>query len=739
MDCRRDASSKNHRAKVLSRRWSQAIVLAVSGNRITFPFAICLALTIATVSTAANAPELTADEPIEFDEKTRSMVARGNAELISDEYLIEADSIGFRQDDQSAEAIGDVRISLATLRILANSVDYSLADQTFSTDAFRLGQAPFYLGGESIRGTIDNISIQNGTLYFSEPDDYSFNIRADSLSLVDRNTAILQGATLRIGNVPIFYLSNYEQDLEEGLPLRWRANIGYNSFLGPFIQNTIRYRFLPELSAGVLLDGYGKQGPLAGPTFEVSVVEGPHWIRSEMFSGFIHSMGDTGNDIIGRPIPKDRFFLEWEHIQAYGERVDITGRVSWWSDSEALRDFRPEYFLDNQQPENFLQGAYRGDYFIISAFARPRVNDWQLVQERLPEVRFDLMPVRVLEATDTYLTADLAFVRLREKDPFAGTELDSNRVDSYIGLLQPITLTNWATVTPVAGVRTTYYENTVNNQGSYTRVLGQAGFDARMSITGTWEYKNEFWGINGLRHSLNPVLQYRYIPAAQYGRNTIPQIERDPFVTYMPVIDLQELRNLDDLYERNIVRFGFENTLETRDPTYGSRVLAEFNIFQDYLFSARPQTGVAGSAVNPPHQGERDWSDLYANMRIAPAYWLDFTFFSRVAVSGLDLREVHSRTRIRDGERWEVALWTAFQESQFDQYALEGKYRFTERYQGRARYRFDARKGQLVEQIYALTTYLGNSWALEYYVAHRIGSSRGDDLQFGVRVDLMQF
>lgn len=709
-----------------------------------FPFhillAACLTLAAAHADSGSSGPELTADEPIEFDDRTRSLIARGNAELSSDDYLIEADRIGYRQEDQNAEAIGDVRISLGTIRILANATEYSLADKSFRTDEFRLGQDPIFLGGESISGTLERIAISNGTLYFSEPDSFGFNIRARELSLIEQDTVRLEGATLRIGKVPFFYLPSYEQNLRSGLPLRWRTNLGYNSFLGPYIQNNILYRFTPEISAGLLLDGYGKQGPLAGPAAEISVDSGPHWIRSEMFSGFISSLGNTGDDIIGRPIPKKRFFLEWEHLQAYGDNVDITGRASWWSDSEALRDFRSEFFLDNQQPENFLQGAYRGQYFIISAFARPRVNDWQIVQERLPEVRFDLLPVRILEATDTYFTADAAFARLREKDPFAGNQLDSNRLDSYIGLLQPVTLTDWATVTPVAGLRTTHYQRTTGDQDSYTRLIGQVGFDARMSVTGTWEYENEFWGINGLRHSFYPILQYRFIPAAQYGRNTIPQIERDPFVTYMPVIDLQETRNVDDLFERNVVRFGFENTFETRDPEYGSRILAEFSVFQDYLFSSRPATGVAGSAVNPPRERQADWSDLYSQLRVAPVYWFDFTLFSRVDTANIDLREFNSRTRFRDGERWELAFWTTFLETRFDQYAVEGKYRFTERYQARARYRFDARRGQLVEQLYALRTYLGSSWGLEYYVAHRVGSGRGDNnFQFGVRIDLLQF
>ena len=43
--------------------------------------------------------------------------------------------------------------------------------------------------------------------------------------------------------------------------------------------------------------------------------------------------------------------------------------------------------------DNFLESYYTGDNYVISAFTRFQPNDYHIVQRRLPEIRFDGLPV----------------------------------------------------------------------------------------------------------------------------------------------------------------------------------------------------------------------------------------------------------------------------------------------------------------------------------------------------------
>ena len=97
-------------------------------------------------------------------------------------------------------------------------------------------------------------------------------------------------------------------------------------------------------------------------------------------------------DSLNRPIEQNRGFAEWRHKHKHGERFTTTASLSYWEDSEVTRDFRDDIFNENQRPDTFIEAAYAGDNFLLSVFSRFRPNDFQLIQERLPEVRFDLLP-----------------------------------------------------------------------------------------------------------------------------------------------------------------------------------------------------------------------------------------------------------------------------------------------------------------------------------------------------------
>ena len=101
----------------------------------------------------------------------------------------------------------------------------------------------------------------------------------------------------------------------------------------------------------------------------------------------------------------------------------------------------------------------------------------------------------------------------------------------------------------MAGARVTHYADTVGavTAGGYTRTLGEVGFDTALRASGTFDYQNAQWDINGLRHLFTPRLSYRYIPEADRGRARIPQIDRQTFSTYLPPLGLGETRNIDAL------------------------------------------------------------------------------------------------------------------------------------------------------------------------------------------------
>lgn len=702
------------------------------------------------VNVEEDLPQLESDEQ-EFDADTNSLIAKGNAELSHGNILLKSGTVIFEQDNNTLKARQNVQLTREAFRILSDEAQYDYFHRSFEAGDFRLGRYPIFLEGAQIRGNDEEIEVTDGTLYFQEPDPYAFNIKADKYYVRDSETLAVDGATFRVGEVPFFYLPHFEQNLQDEAPISYKGDAGYQSNLGAFLQNQLLVRLYPELKLGANLDGYTKRGFLGGPVGEYNWTAPEYsvdFMAGSIDTGFIHDLGsasDRGFDTLARPIGRNRNFIEWRHLGEINGNIDLTSTLSWWSDSEVTRDFRPGLFYDNQIPDSFAQASYRGENFVTGVFLRYQPNDWELVAQRMPEVSFDLLPTELFE-TGVYQRFNADLVVLQEKSPTGlFKEARSTRFNTYYGWSRPTQLNDWMTATPVIGGMLTHYWDVYYRDGYFTRVLGEVGMDVELLATGLWDVKNKFWEIDGLRHVFKPVMQYRYIPGAQAGNTLIPKIDtRAAFSTYLEPIGLANKRNIDDLYAENTLRYGIENAIQTRAKGYGSYNLAEFNIYHELHFDERP----AEFIINPPYRpfyrpGESFASDIFTELTVRPAYWFTSSVFIRIDPNSPDIDEVSTRTRIVDGEEWSVYMGSNLVRdvpgAQIDQYLIGGDYRINERNFLRAEFRIDAELGELVEQYYSWRTRFANSWDVELQLGYLQGATREDGIQAKVRVSLLTF
>lgn len=702
-------------------------------------------LLISSLSSVAQItpPKLTSDSQ-EFDAEKKQLRAEGRVELSHSDLFLETEQLTVEQLTFDVNAPGSLRITKGKSLILGEGMRYNYKDRSFALSNFRLGHQSIYAEGVRLEGEPGRIFFEDAELFLGEPDSYGPSVTAARITIIDESMVTAENAVLRIGGVPVFYLDEYTQSVQSGSPFRLRSELGYQKNLGAYAQSRAEYRRKPGYQYGLNLDLYSERGVMAGPVMTYSrFVDDGEYYTGTLDTGFIHDLGDRddrGTDLLGAKIERFRFFNEWEHQQEIIGNIDLTGKLSWWSDSEALRDFREDHFDQNQQPDSFFEAVYRGEQYFLSGFARIQPNDYLYIGQRLPEVRLDVMPVEWFE-TGLYGRGSASFAQLIERDP-SGVfgKRETGRFNVYYGMSRPTNLTPWLVVAPVAGAQLTHYTDPLSNRNHYTRLLGQIGLDLQATLFGAWDYNNAFWNINGLRHVLQPSIQYRYIPEAENGTNIIPKVDRlAAFESYLVPIDLGDKRNIDDLHESSTLRFGLENVLQTRHPEYGSIDLLAVDFFQDYRFSQRT--------------GENDFSDFYTYIKAQPAYWLKLDSFSRVDPELLTLRELRNRLSVIDGEVWSVYVGndyvktTSFVDTygmlttleEIHQYVVGARRRLNERNAVRGEIHVDTDLGEITEQIYAWQTRLGNSWDIEFQVIHRNGTTRKDDFQFKVMIDLLRF
>lgn len=687
----------------------------------------CLAATASSLTHAQTAPlqpRVSADHE-EFDLTTNTDTLSGHAQVDYGEIRLRADTIVINSTTRVAVIRGHGELTRGPLRLLADTIKYSFADGTYTAERLRLGEYPLYVTGHTAVGNGTTITIQDARIALREPAPYAPTLTASTIVYTPGKILQAEHAFLGVGPALPVLVPKFGQSLDQPLLSHATLDVGLDSSLGAHLEAGLHVPVLPGVDLGGEVGIYSKRGLMFGPSGTYASTTDPETLRGYFRSGFIRDHGDRKNDILGQPVPEDRGYVEWTHQQQLADNLTLSTELNYWKDSEILRDFRPDAFFRVQQPDTYVESVYSGQNYFVSLFARFQPNKFEDVQERLPELRFDLVPTAIGGGIYEQFNASAAV--LREDPPLGGAALRSDRLDGYYALTRPFNPQEWFNFTPVVGGRVTHYANTTGavSAGGYTRTLGEVGFDAELQASGTFDYKNDQWKIDGLRHLLTPRLSYRYIPEGDRGRALIPDIDRDAFSTYLPPLGLADTRNIDDLHEINTLRLGLDNTVETRDPVYGSRNLLVFDTALDLNFHRQP--------------GQKDVSQIHSELAFTPAPWLSLNGYESFTPQNFTLNQINTGLTLRDGDAWSLRFANYYLREDTAEYSVEGTLRLNEVYEAFGRVQYDGRLHLYVEQVYGLTQNLGNTWRVTYAVTLYDGPRRESKSGFKVQVELLKF
>jgi LPS-assembly protein len=678
-----------------------------------------------------------ADRPLKISsEKGETKIEAGRrvSELAGDVrfegegILLTADTARYEEATETITASGRVVFTRGPARLLADKLTYRRTDGRFSAENIRLGSPPYFAEGASAEGTPREITVTKARVSYGEPGVWQPTFTADRIVFAPGEQVRTENASAGIGHTQPLPFPKFQHRFKQPFDASVTLNGGFRRSLGAYVEAGVLVPVSETLRVGPDLGLYTARGVMAGPAARYENADDPEKLRGAFHSGYIRDHGDRNTDLLGRAIQPDRAWAEWQHRQQLAPNLTLNAQLNWWKDSEVLRDFRPRAFFPVQEPDSFVEAIYGGENYFVTAFARVQPNRFHRVQERLPELRFDLLPLVLPGGFVERFHASAAALR---EDPVGGVgaALRSERLDAYYQLTRPIAATEFFALTPVAGGRVTHYTGqrgaALRNPGAYTRTLGELGLDAALRASGTFDYKNPKWKIDGLRHLVTPRLSYRYIPEANKGRARIPQIDRESFSTYLQPLGLGDRRNIDDLHATNTLRLGLDNLLQTRDARDGSRDLVMLNVATDLRFRRPP--------------GVRDFSEVHAELALTPAPWLQVDVYQSFAPRNLTLREFNSGITIRDGRAWSVRFSNNFLRRQLEDYAIDGRLRINERFEALTRLHYDVRKRRFNEQAYGVAQNLGNTWLISYTVSLYEGRRRESSFGFNVQVDTVRF
>ena len=291
------------------------------------------------------------------------------------------------------------------------------------------------------------------------------------------------------------------------------------------------------------------------------------------------------------------------------------------SDPYFTRDFFSSRYESDPQPATYAALEQEFDRFSLSAYTRFRVNDFFTAVEKFPELRLDVPRQEVLDTGFYYQSGtQAAYLQMKwldfDKDypinsskrleffNLHGRDFGRNRLKDYAAfrfdtvhfLYYPVS-NRFFSFVPRAGFRVTSYSHTSKNAvrpedlkalfaasdpqsdgsesfrsydddgGSEVRLAAELGFELSTKLHNTWQdIRSEFFQIDGLRHIMQPYLNYTYIPR--------PTLERE----YIYCFD-----DIDRITKQNFVRFGIINRLQTRSGNSIKNLLTMENFMDVHL------------------------------------------------------------------------------------------------------------------------------------------------------------
>ncbi len=541
-------------------------------------------------------------------------------------------------------------------------------------------------------------------------EDPNFWVRSKKTTIYPGEKVVFNNLRLYAGDTPVLWLPYLSQPLDSELGFHFTP--GARSNWGPFLLNTygvmLGGTYNPETGenedAWLLsrwhLDLRGSRGIAAG----VDLVDKRREDGEEITGLSAYYLNDLAPDTRRSGVPRrfvneDRYHLELKHRLPFempdGADWRLDTNLSLLSDAYYLEDFHTARYRTDPSPDNTI-GIYRRDEgSLLSLNARLRLNDFYRSDTRLPEVSFDqsrapLFGLPLLHEGNTSLgiigekaadpTRNAIFnplsklvagdpgvqrllnqlvgyerqlaermVALPLNDPqreaFRVQLIDSSyaRFNTYQQVSMPLMLGGFLSLTPQAGFGYTRYGAVDGPVDSMDRTTLHTGVESSLKFSKyLGDYQNLPWGLDGLMHVVQPYCMWSFVSTDDFDPAG-PQVDRLTSTTRPRPLDPARFTAVDELQSWNVVRLGARNRLLTKR----DRQSFEWLYLDTYI----------DAFIDDP-EGNRDFSNLYNDLRWQPLPWLGVDVETQfpIVTGGSGFNELSTRVRFLPTDNVELSV-----------------------------------------------------------------------------------
>ena len=675
---------------------------------------------------------------LEWDWKTELTTATNGVKVKYGEATLISDRVSLNQKTGDAYADGHVRIQRDEQLWVGEHVLYNFHTRRMEAENFRSGKSPLFISGQGLHTELNN-SVYLATNSYVTTDDIKnpfLKVRAKSIRIIPGKRIEARQAVLWIGGVPVFYFPFYSRSLDA------RANNfsfipGYRSAFGPFLLGSYNWFLNDELDGTVHVDYRERRGLGAGPDVNYHL---GRWGSGTMSYYYMHDDDPNRTFTNGIPENRQRLFLSY-HATPW-TNLDIKAMVRYQGDRGIVREFFEGEYRRNPQPSTFVEVTKNSENWDLNSYVQPRVNDFLETVERLPDIRLTGFRQQIAETPFYYESESSAGYYRRlfaETNGIPdGLKYSAGRVDTYHQIVMPETFFGWLNFIPRVGGRFTHYTETEGPGSSAderNRGVFNTGAELNFKASQTWPgIENKFFQMDGVRHVIEPSVNYVYVPAPSVRPQDLPQFDFQlPSLRLLP-IEFPDYNSIDSVDSQNVVRLGLRNRLQTK--RNGELVnFLNWDLYTDWRLR--------------PHGDQSDFEDVFSDLTIKPRSWLTLESVTRYdADSGQFRLSLHTAT-LQPNENWAFTVGHYYLRADNRPAPIgwgEGEnvltdsifYKINENYGLRATHHFNVRDGRMQEQFYSVYRDM-RSWTAALTFGVRDNRTHSDDFTVAFTFSIKAF
>jgi lipopolysaccharide assembly outer membrane protein LptD (OstA) len=627
--------------------------------------------------------------------------------------VLTADNVSLNKETGDVVADGHVRIETGDEIWVGEHITYNMNTHLMQSEQFRSGMPPVFAAGRELEGDTTNQTYNACHAFVTTDDiaDPTFRIRASRIKIVPGKYVELWNAVVFAGDVPVFYFPYYRRNIgPHANNLNFAA--GFRSSYGGFLLNNYTWWLNDNLDGKLHLDYYSERGIGLGPDLNLHLGQ---WGDATFKYYYIHDQdryaGTNGLPDYG-PISENRqrVYFGWQATPY--TNLDLKALVNYQSDAYVEHDFFQGDYSENPQPNTFIEANKYWNNWSLDTLTTPEVNNFFDQIERLPDVRLTGFRQQVLDTPVYYDSESSAgyykafFAQTNGVTPQAN--YSAARADTYHQLTLPWTFFNWLNVTPRVGGRFTYYSSESGPGGTNAeadRTVFNTGVGASAKASQLWAgVTNSFLQMDGLRHIIEPSVNYVFVPNPSVAPAQLPQFDSElPSLELLPV-QFPDYNNIDSVDSENVVRLGLRNTLQTKRDGQVDQLLD-----WDLVIDWRLNPGGNTNNLDEPGSPQQTFSDLYSDLSFKPRSWIILDSKMREDVENGDLNYAFHQLTIAPDERWSWGLGYWYQRAGFDGFTQSADYvtsvyyyRFDDNWGYRMEDDYNGAAGRLQQQLYTI-------------------------------------